>query len=220
MKKLAKVLSLVILLLLIIGLSSAGCKRAGKNLVAIVNGEEITMEKLDEEFTKIFLRYQNIPQQDLGKEQKKQMQKKILVNLMEKVLLDQQAAKAKIKVTVEEINKKYQQFQGERSKEEFKKQLKRAGMTEKDFKNQIKDSFIREKLKEKLVKIKKLSEKELKDYYNKNKAQFTGAEGEIRPYQELKSRIEQLLKSQRRQEAWTDWLDQVKAESEVRIYFW
>ena len=52
------------------------------------------------------------------------MQKKILVNLMEKVLLDQQTAKAKIKVTVEEINKKYQQFQGERSKEEFQKQLK------------------------------------------------------------------------------------------------
>ena len=218
-----KIFGLLILLVLTSGLVfNASCKTttSGKSLAAIINGEKITQEQLDKEYKKISKRFQGLPQGAMADEQKRRMQKQLLFTLMEKILLEQQAKKNKINIGDKEIKARFKQFQTGRSKKEFEDQLKKAGITETDLRAQIKDNLIREKLRQKVVKTKKPSDKEMEEYYRKNKNQFQGAEGKVMPFKEVKFRIQQLLTSQNEQEAWSKWFDDIKAESEVKLYFW
>ena len=218
-----KTIGVIILALLLTSafVFNSSCKTAStKELAAIVNGQKVTLSELDKEYKKISKRFQGMPQGALAEEQKRRMQKQLLVNLMEKILLEQQAKKNKIKIGEKEISTRFKQFQTGRSQKEFKEQLKKAGLSERDLKQQIKDNLIREKLRQKVAKAKKPTDKAMREYYRKNKNQFQGAEGKVMPFKEAKFRIQQLLTSQNEQETWSEWLDEVKADSEVKLYFW
>ena len=213
--------SLIAIVFLLLGLGVSGCKKGGKGgTAATINGEDITMDQLDKEFKKVAKQYQGMPQGSLAKEQENRMKKQMMFNLMEEILTKQEAEKNNIEVSEKQINARLKQYQAGRSKKEFQEQLKKSGMTEKDLKEKIESQLLSEKLLEKVVKAKKITEKEMKAYYKKNKKQFVGADKKELPYKEVKPRIKQMLESQKKQEARSDWLDEVKANSDVRLYFW
>ena len=210
----------ILVFMLIVGITLSGCKKGGKGgTAATVNGEEITMDKLDKEYKKVAQQPQ-AGQGSLATEQENRMKKQMLFNLMEETLIKQEAEKNNISVKSKDVNDRLKQYQAGRSKKEFREQLKRAGMTEKDLKEQIESQLLSEKLQDKVVKAKKITDKEMKSYYNKNKKQFVGADKKTLSFKEVKQRIKQMLESQKKQEAKSDWLDEVKESSDVRIFFW
>jgi foldase protein PrsA len=66
---------------------------------------------------------------------------------------------------------KQQAFEGDEKK--FAAALKREGLTEEQARQEIEDRVLQEKLYAKVTEDTKVSEKEIEDYYAKNKAQFT-----------------------------------------------
>ncbi|MFQ5574257.1 MAG: SurA N-terminal domain-containing protein, partial [Terriglobia bacterium] len=142
-------LALFVLLMLPLGLLTSCQTTAKSGLAATVNGEEITDKDLDKEYKKISKRFEGTPQGAMADEQKKRMQKQLLLSLMENILMEQQAEKAGVKISKKEIDKRFKQFQTGRSKKEFTEQLKQAGLTQTTLKDQIGDNLLREQLRKK-----------------------------------------------------------------------
>lgn len=81
----------------------------------------------------------------------------------------------------------------------FKEVLKRENKTEDQFREMILKQMTFEELRKKLMKDVKVSDKEMKDYYEKNKQFFTDPKNKkkIRSFDEMKSMIKQMLISQK-----------------------
>lgn len=173
-KKLVKVTSTILLSAFVL----TGCG-AGDN-VAKVNGEDITVEQYSKDYNIIKKRYETQYGPEFF-EQKgpegKTMEEVLKTNVLDKLLIEeiimQKAQEDKIVATDEEVNKEiagFKEMVG--GKEGFDKFLQTNGMTEEYFKSGIKKELTVEKYREKYLKGLKLEDKELKEYYEKNKAKY------------------------------------------------
>jgi parvulin-like peptidyl-prolyl isomerase len=82
--------------------------------------------------------------------------------------LDIDVSSAEVTKRLGEIKKQY--FGG--SEKRYKQQLKQQGLTEDQVKKDIRAQLIQEELFEKVTADVKVTDKEIEDYYNKNKAQY------------------------------------------------
>lgn len=220
MKKVfSMLLALVAFLTVILGV--VGCQTRNPDVVATVNGEKITTKDLDKEWERLPASVLGVPSKSgLSREQVDNLKKRILWMLMEDRLILQQAAENGITVSESEMSSRYQIFKGKRSEKEFAEELKKMRLDKRQLLDQIKRQRLKEKLLAKVIKVPKVTEKELKKYYEENKTKFTRPDGSIRPYEEAKPELRYLLITQKRGLAEAKWLDKVKAESDVRIYYW
>ncbi|MGZ9583220.1 foldase protein PrsA [Paenibacillus marinisediminis] len=124
---------------------------SSKEKVATVNGESITAQELNDQMTKL-----------VGKQ--------VLNNMISDKLIDQEAAKAGVQVTDEEVQKELETYIAKfPSKEQFEMTLAKAGMSIDDFKNQIGRKMKITKIIEPSITIK---DEDIKKYYDENKEQF------------------------------------------------
>lgn len=167
--KIAKVLSTAALSVLLL----AGC--AGNGIVT-VNGEAITKGEYDS----VYKRVTSSPQfQAMGPEAKDpesffglMTRDKITNELIVKKILDQEVAKRSIKVTEEDIKKAKEDITAKvGGAERLKEMMMQNGISEKQLKEDIGNEVKVNKLVE-AVSPTKVSEKEIKDFYNKNKKDF------------------------------------------------
>lgn len=219
-----QLIALLITISLIAGLSfiTSGCKKISKadGVAATVNGEKITIKDLDEEHKRISSRTASTPKGPMQEEQENRIKKQLLFKEMETVLILQETKKNNIKVSDKDVQNRYKQFQGGLNDKDFKKRLKESGYTEKSLKDQIKTQLLTEELIKKKAKAKKVTDKDIKEYYDKNKEQFKDPDKKTKSFKEVKSQIKQMLESQAQQEARTNYLDEIKREADVRLYFW
>jgi len=137
---------------------------ASAQVVAKVNNEEILQSDVDFVFDTFVLpqfQAQN-PNQEFPAEQKTQVQKNILDQLVLQHLLLQEAAKVGITVTDEVVNQRYEAFKAQR-----------PDVPEEQVKPFIKNELvIQQTLEQEVISKITVSDEEMQQYYEEKKAQF------------------------------------------------
>lgn len=175
MKKKFKIVLLALTILTMI--FAVSCKKADESAVATVNGKAIS----EKEFTENYKVYELMYKQQLGEEALKKTDKdgvsfkdKLKENILEKLIVDelinQEIDNKKIAITDEELNNLYEQtinnMGGQEQYEEF---LKQQNITDDFIKDSNKKDYKQQKLEEAFYKDNKVTEEEIKDFYDANK---------------------------------------------------
>jgi foldase protein PrsA len=173
---------------LIVGLLATlvvGCNKGQEiskdEAIAKVNGEFISKAKFEKSLAQIKTQYEQQYNLDFSEGQAAQMlptiKEKLLDQMIQERVLMQKALEEGIEFTEDEVAERLSEVKAQyKSEENFKKQLKEAGVSLSDVKDNIKKNLLVKRLGEKLTGDIKIDEKELKEYFENNKKQFVQAE--------------------------------------------
>jgi len=165
-------LSALLIGLLIGTTFAAGCKSTATttaDLAAKVNGKNISMAELDKQFK---ARTQGAPQAPAA-EEVQDLKMQLLNQMINDEILMEMATKDGLGATDSEVDLKFNEFKSQYSEEAFQEQLKTQAMTVDDIKRELRKTQSIEKLVNKEITSKiAVSEVEIKDFYEKNKASF------------------------------------------------
>ncbi|MCL5290283.1 MAG: peptidylprolyl isomerase [Bacillota bacterium] len=161
-------------LLLSLALLFTGCNNNKANVVATVNGDEITRQQLDNRLNAAAKQFGIDLNSEANKEMKGQIEQGILDELIVQTLILQEAEKQKLTPAKEEVDKEFNEIKASVGKEEdFKKALEEAKMTEQDVKDNIVLKHAYTNLYEKqTADVKKPTDEEIAGYYNNHKQIF------------------------------------------------
>ncbi|MFA5866554.1 MAG: SurA N-terminal domain-containing protein [Actinomycetota bacterium] len=202
-----------ILVLLIAGIIISGCLGGqDKNLVATVNGTKITRTDLDNEYKLEPFMTAILGRAGFSAEQRKKI---IMLDLIDRTIVRQKAEEEDIKVTDEQIQTRYKLFRMGRTQEQLIKELEKSSINEQALLHYIKDQAIEENLFFKVIKPRKVTEQEAKDYYKKNRKKFPDM-----TYKEAKALIMPRLQQTKTAQARTEWFDEARRDSNIRLYGW
>lgn len=175
MKKKFKIVLLALTILTM--LFAVSCKKADESAVATVNGKAIS----EKEFTENYKVYELMYKQQLGEEALKKTDKdgvsfkdKLKENILEKLIVDelinQEIDNKKIAITDEELNNLYEQtIKNMGGQEQYEEFLKQQNITDDFIKDSNKKDYKQQKLEEAFYKDNKVTEEEIKDFYDANK---------------------------------------------------
>ena len=175
MKKKFKIVLLALTILTMI--FAVSCKKADESAVATVNGKAIS----EKEFTENYKVYELMYKQQLGEEALKKTDKdgvsfkdKLKENILEKLIVDelinQEIDNKKIAITDEELNNLYEQtIKNMGGQEQYEEFLKQQNITDDFIKDSNKKDYKQQKLEEAFYKDNKVTEEEIKDFYDANK---------------------------------------------------
>ncbi len=158
-------------LLFSLALFFTGCANNKANVVATVNGKEITRQELDKRLNVAAKQFGMDLNSEANKEMKAQIEQGILDELIVQTLIVQEAEKQKLTPSKEEVDKEFNEIKASIVKEEdFKKALEEAKMTEQDVRDNIVLKHAYTKLYEKVTAdTKKPTEEEITKFYNEHK---------------------------------------------------
>lgn len=175
MKKHFKILLLALTVMTMI--FAVSCKKTDEDAVATVNGKAISEKTFTENYKVFELMYK----QQLGDEALKKTDKdgvsfkdKLKENILEKLIIDelinQEIEAKKISITDEELKDQYEQtIKDMGGKEQYEKFLKQQNITDEFIKDSIKKDFKQQKLEEDFYNNNKISDEDIKSYYEANK---------------------------------------------------
>src|SRR5579872_1575916 len=150
---------------------AAGCNHqdADSDLMAKVNGYKILRSEVD----KMYKRQIAGATQKLTNEQQEALRLEVLRQLISLQLYLQKAEKLGIVATEDEVENKVNQAKAPYTKEEFQKKLQDMGLTEEDYKAEVRRNLTIDKLLNKEINSKvTISDPDIQAYYNEHKAQF------------------------------------------------
>ena len=203
-------------------------------VVATVNGEEITSKELAQQsnVNQILQKVGQVDQQlaqilassDAGKKVMEELQKAKLDNVIDNVLLKQQVEEKDITLSQSERDEIYNQQkkrvleQNQMSEEQFKNILEQQGYeSEAAYKEEISSNpgiKINKLIEQEVVADIEVSEKEIKNFYDENKDRLSQG-GQDTSFEDLKPRIEQMLKQQKQSEAINQYLEKLREEADI-----
>ena len=175
---------LVALILLISGCSdkdgqeSAGSSTDGGTMVVTVNGREVLEDQVAQEVGRLHSQFSGrVPPQQL-ESMMDMIRQQAVDNMINRMLLEQQAERAKIEITDEQITARVAQVKGGFSSEEaFTEQLAASGLTEAGFMQEVELAIRIEKLlEEHTSSLDKTGEQEAREFYDQNIERFKQAE--------------------------------------------
>ncbi len=181
---------LLVALLLVVVLVAAGCGSGSKGVpssaVARVGNVTITKDQFNFLLAGAQRSYaaKKSPFPKPGTSQYKALQDQAMQYLVDQSELEQKAAELKIVITDKDVDArltqiKQQYFGGKEAA--YQKQLKAQGLTESQLKLDLRSQILSEKLYNAVTGKLKVSDAEIKAYYNANKAQYgTAASRDVR----------------------------------------
>ncbi len=147
-----------------------GCKKSvPTNVAATVNGRSITYSDLDKQYKRQF------PQQPEGTTPDQVLFQKLelLRAMIDEEILLQRAEKLSLLARDEDVEARLNEIKAPYTQEEFQKQLDAQGMTVEELKSQIRRSLSIEKLLNREIGNQiTISDKDVTEFYNANKAMF------------------------------------------------
>ena len=181
---------------------------------ATVNGVGIPSAEIDKQVDQVKEQQPNIFDGPDGDKQEAQMRKSALDSLITAELIRQEAEKKNITVPKSEVTRRIQQIKKIfKTDEEFQKALKDQNLTESELEVKVEEQAVAEKMLKQVTGKVKPSDKELKDYYEKNKAQMV--EPEKKQWRRIVVKTEKEAKDLREQlDNGADFADLAKANSE------
>ncbi len=154
-----------------LAIGALGC--TDKNAAAKVNGETISIDELNLQVEQLKKQYPDMFTGADGEGRLLDFKQRLLDNLVNQKLVSQAAEEKKISVSDAEVKKQIDQLKaGFKDDEQYQSALKSAGMDDAGLGVQIKEQLLTQKLIEALSKDAKVSEADMKSYYDKNKTQF------------------------------------------------
>jgi peptidyl-prolyl cis-trans isomerase SurA len=162
---------LALLVLALVALALAGCpgRSTDKDVMAKVNGYKVLRSEVDKTFN---TQVAGSPQKPTPTEEEA-LRLNILNQIIYRQILLQKAEKLGVVATDDEVESKFNQAKAPYTQEQFQKQLKDSGITEEDFKLDLRRSLTVEKLLNKEIASKvNISDTDIKSYYDQNKAEF------------------------------------------------
>jgi len=159
--------------LLVLGLifALAGCPGRGtdKEVMAKVNSYKVLRSEVDKTYNG---QLTGAPQKPSPTEEEA-LRLNILNQIIYRQLLLQKAEKLGVVATDDEVETKFNQAKAPYTQEQFQKQLKDSGLTEEDYKLDLRRSLTVEKLLNKEIASKvNISDSDIKSYYDQNKTEF------------------------------------------------
>ncbi|MFW6233077.1 MAG: SurA N-terminal domain-containing protein [Nanoarchaeota archaeon] len=175
------------------------------NVVAKVNGEEITSEEV------------NAIQQNFMQQGQEISEEDALEQIISQKLISQEMEKGDYSVSTEEAESMIEQQVAMQNMtlDDYKQQIESQGGSYEEQLDSIKEQLAMQKYLETQIKEEDLevSEEEAKEFYEMNKQQ--SSEEEIPPYEELESQIIATLQQQKQQQATNVLIQELKEKSEI-----
>lgn len=236
------ILSFVFLLItpsFVILAQNEGTQQDQPTIVATVNGSEITGQELSQaaQLRQVYMlaMQQQLPQRftqflfssEQGRKFIQEYQMYVLDNLIDRKLQSQKIEKLGITATEEEVekavdkqitstiesNEKYETE--EDLKKAFESQGNQSYEAAKDnLRKQVKQSILQNKLREEVTNGVEVTENEMKTFYEENKESYK-EDGNQKPFEEVKEKIKSTLIQQKKNEAWNNWLQEVREEANI-----
>ena len=146
--------------------------------VALVDGDEVARTEYDALINQAKTSYKNQKREfpKAGSQEFQTLKNQAVQFLVQREQFEQQAEELDVAVTdkqvadrLEQIKKQY--FGGDAKK--YEKQLKEQGLTDAQVRKDVQAQLIQEKIFEEVTKDTKVTDKQITDYYNENKAQYS-----------------------------------------------
>lgn len=168
-----KALRIAIALALVAGLALGTIGCSDKDVAAKVNGEIVKKSELDAQVAKLKEQYPNMFDGADGEGRLLDFKQRLLDNMINQVLIKQAAKEKGIKVTDKAIDEKVAELkQGFESEEQFASVMQQSGMDIDTLREQIREQLINEQIVATLTDETKVSDAEIKEYYEGNKSTF------------------------------------------------
>src|SRR5580658_647567 len=168
---------LALLSMLLAGTLAVSCKRPevapGPDVWATVNGKDITRQEVE----KYYRNRVNPEAAAPSQEESLSLKLSILDELINNEILLERATKQGLVASDAEVEDKFTEEKSPYTEDEFQKKLKDAGLTVDDLKSDLRRQLTIQKLvnREIVAKI-SITDQDVKDFYEKNRAQFNVAE--------------------------------------------
>jgi len=158
----------------------ASCRKdaaPGPDVWAVVNGKQIMRADVERAFRSRV----NADAPDPSREEALSLKISILDELVNGEILVERAAQMNLVATDAEVEDKFTESKSPYTEEEFQKKLKDSALTVDDLKSEIRRQLSIEKLlnREVVAKI-SITDKDVTDFYNQNRAQFNVVEPQYR----------------------------------------
>ncbi|MBL8293577.1 MAG: peptidylprolyl isomerase [Bryobacterales bacterium] len=154
-----------------------GCKKTPPtNLAAEVNSRPVTFADLDRQYR---LQFPN-PNPETSEDQVSIQRLEVLRSMIDNEIMLQRSEKLSLVATDSDVQARFNDIKAPYTQEEFKKQLDGRKITEEEFKSQLKRDLSIQKLFNKEITSKiSITDKDVADFYNSNKASFNLAEPQV-----------------------------------------
>jgi parvulin-like peptidyl-prolyl isomerase len=171
----------IILLCALVSLALAGCGGGSDavpaDAVAVVDGEEIAKSDYQALIDQARTSYKNQSRDfpAAGSQEFQTLKNQIVQFLVQREQFEQEADALEVEITEKQVDARLEQilkqyFSGDKKK--YEKQLKDQGLTEESVRKDIRSQIVSEKIFEEVTRTVKVTDKEIEDYYAKNKAQY------------------------------------------------
>lgn len=192
-----------------------------KDAVASVNGVDIPRSEYDLllEETKAMYTMQGMTEENMDEATKKQMETKVIDQLVNTELLYQQAKEEKIEVTKEDIEKRFEEMKKNFDDEKkFEEALKENKLTEDSLKDRIeKDLLITQYLEKNVGEI-NVTDAEIQAAYDKYKEAMKNAGQEAPALEDVKDQLKQQTMTEKEQNKIVLILKGLRGNSEVKTF--
>jgi len=154
---------------LLVTASCGSDSSASANVVARVNGKDITASQLDKQ-VQVQL---NGSEQPASPEELQDLKLQVLNRMINDQILLEHAGAANLSASDAEVDVKFNEFKSQYSEEKFQELLKQQKMSVEDIRNELRKSITIEKLVNKEITSKiSVTDADIKTYYEKNKASY------------------------------------------------
>jgi len=201
-------------------------------VVAIVNGDDITATQLARRANVygILQRVSSIPEYyqfllatETGRNSLAKYQRFILERMIEEKLQLQKAKERGFQATEEQIDSTVQRIIDARDDVtdigELKEALQEQGSSMEELREQLRQEIIRSKLKQEVVGTIEITMGEIREFYDNNPDYFRDKEGEVKLFDQIKSNIAEIVKENKANKAWSDWMKEVKKNADIERKF-
>jgi len=180
-----KISRLAILLCALVSVALAGCgggsDKVPTDAVAVVDGQEIAKTDYDALIAQAKKSYKNQKRDfpKAGSQEFRTLKNQAVQFLVQREQFEQEAENLDVNVTDKQVDARFNQilkqyFGGDRKK--FNSQLKAQGLKEAQVRKDLRSQIISEKIFAQVTKDVKVTDKQIEDSYNKNKAQYSRPE--------------------------------------------
>jgi peptidyl-prolyl cis-trans isomerase SurA len=143
------------------------------DVVAQVNGKKIPRSEMEKYYRNQTADSPQQPAQPISEEQATSLRLSILKELIDNEIVMQHAEKLGLLATDEEVDSKFTEIKSPYSAEDFKKKLQERGITEEDFKHDLRRTLTAQKVLNKEITSKiNVSDADINAYYNAHKPEF------------------------------------------------
>jgi foldase protein PrsA len=162
----------------------AGCGGNGKvpaDAVAVVDGTKINRSDYNQIVAQAKKSYKNQKRDfpKAGSQEFQTLKNQVVQFLVQREQFEQKAKGLDVKITDKQIDARLAQIQKQYfggDKKKFEKQLKDQGLTEAQVRKDIRSQIVSEKIFAEVTGNVKVTDKQVEDYYNKNKSQYSQPE--------------------------------------------